>query len=161
MVLLEIENTGEFMNSLFLKEWMDEMEVMEGEIATFFHVKIDGRKRREWYAQEETQERQGELMTWGEYKQYAYQMIKGKKVPLLFRFVFRLPRKRMEEMLGSLRELQPEDVQGLYLNVKYEKKQLTVVTGISLRKFSLDKSLEMLWDEEVREGFKKRGIVAK
>ncbi len=35
MVLFEIENTGEFMNSLFVKEWLDIMELVEGEITTF------------------------------------------------------------------------------------------------------------------------------
>ncbi len=166
MVLFEIENTGEFMNSLFVKEWLDIMELVEGEITTFYNIKIDGRQYLEWYDTEEIQEKkeQGEFILWRNFKQYAYQLIKGKKVPQLFRLVLRLPKdkngmERMLEMAGG--EFLSEDVQGLYLNIKYEKQRLSVVTGISLKKFSMDKSLEQAWDEEIKTILKKQGFILK
>jgi hypothetical protein len=102
----------------------------------------------------------GEFVTWREYKQMAYQMIRGKKVPPLFRLVFRLPGKETEKLLERAGgELLTEDVQGVYLNVKYEKKKLGIVTGVSLRKFSMDKALEREWDDEVFGVLKRHGFI--
>ena len=67
--------------------------------------------------------------------------------------------ERMLEMAGG--EFLSEDVQGLYLNIKYEKQRLSVVTGISLKKFSMDKSLEQAWDEEIKTILKKQGFILK
>lgn len=167
MVLFEIENTGEFMNSLFVKEWLDFMELVEGEITTFYNVKIDGRQDMKWYDLQEIEEnniKQREFILWKNFKQYAYQLIKGKKVPQLFRLVLRLPKekdimKRMLELAGG--EFLLEDIQGFYLNIKYEKQQLSVITGISLKKFSMDKSLEQIWDDEVSTLLKKQGFLIK
>lgn len=163
MVFFEIENAGEFMNSLFLKEWLDDMELAEGEITTFCNVKIDGRRHISWYdTMEEEQAGRTEFITWKEYKQQAFQMIKGKKVPLLFRLVMKLPKNRMQGLLEAAGgSFLLEDIGGLYLNIKYEKKQLHVITGISVRKFPMDKSLEREWDDRVEDTLKKQGFLLK
>lgn len=161
MVLFEIENADEFMNSLFVKEWLDLMELVEGEITTFCNIKIDGRRYLEWYDSQEKENREsaGEFITWKEYKQQAFQLIRGKKVPLLFRLVLRLPESRLEKLMEAAGgELLPEDIQGMYLNIKYEKKLLRIVTGASLRKFSTDRSLEREWDDQVGAALKKHGF---
>lgn len=161
MVLFEIESAGEFMNSLFVKDWLDSMELVEGEITTFCHIEIGGRRYLEWYDSREKENREslGEFITWKEYKQQAFQLIKGKRVPLLFRLVLRLSGKQVGELLETAGgEMMPEDVQGVYLNIKYEKKLLRIVTGVSLRKFSMDKSLEREWDDQVGAVLKKYGF---
>lgn len=161
MVFFEIENAGEFMNSLFVKEWLDEMELVEGEITTFCNVKIDGRRHRLWYDSTEGETQAlTEFMTWKEYKQQAFSLVKGKKVPLLFRLVMKLPESRMKGLLEAAGgSFLPEDVSGVYLNIKYEKKQLHVITGVSIGKFSLDKSLEREWDDRVEAALKKQGFI--
>jgi len=161
MQLFEIENTGEFMNSLFVKEWLDAMEIVEGEIATFFHIKIDGRRLKGWYDSSEKETAPaGEFITWKEYKQQAFQMIRGKKAPSVFRLVFKMPSQGLVSLTAAAGgELAPEDVQGVYLNIKYEKKQLTLITGISLAKFSMDKSIEREWDDKVKGELVKRGFI--
>lgn len=162
MQLFEIENANEFMGSLFVKDWLDAMEVVEAEITTFFHIKMDGRRRLEWYdgaEQEQNSRRFGEFITWKEYKQQAYQMIKGKKVPSMFRLVLRMPKKGMERLASVSTDLLPSDIQGAYLNIKYEKKQLSIVTGVSITKFSMDKSIEREWDMQVEVQLKKKGFV--
>jgi len=161
MQLFEIENANEFMGSLFVKDWLDAMEVVEAEITTFFHIKMDGRRRFEWYdsaEQEQNSGQFGEFITWKEYKQQAYQIIKGKKVPSLFRLVLRMPKKGMERLASVSMDLLPSDIQGAYLNIKYEKKQLSIVTGVSITKFSMDKSIEREWDMQVEAQLKKRGL---
>ena len=47
-----------------------------------------------------------------------------------------------------------EDVQGLYLNIRYDGKHLSCITGTSFKTFTLDKSLEHAWDEMVQKFLK-------
>ena len=44
-----------------------------------------------------------------------------------------------------------EDVSALFLNVAYEHETLTATTGTSLKIFTLDKTLEQVWDQTVRK----------
>ena len=50
------------------------------------------------------------------------------------------------------------DVQGLYLNIRFEDGLLQCVTGTSLKTFSMDKSLEKLWDQTAMKFFLQQGI---
>ena len=45
----------------------------------------------------------------------------------------------------------PQDVSALFLNIYYENGALTVTTGTSLKVFTLDKTLEHLWDDTVEK----------
>ena len=86
-------------------------------------------------------------------------MIRGKRTPLHFKFVFQLPNEGMEELLGqSTLGCGPEDVFGLYLNCQYDGERLVLTTGTSLRFFSLDKSLDHLCDEYVAAYLKEKKI---
>ena len=38
-----------------------------------------------------------------------------------------------------------EDIEGLYLNIRYDGKGLTCITGTSLKLFTLDRTLELAW----------------
>ena len=51
-----------------------------------------------------------------------------------------------------------EDVQGLYLNIRYDGKHLSCITGTSFKTFTLDKSLEHAWDEMVQKFLKQKKI---
>ena len=70
--------------------------------------------------------------------------------------------KRQIERLLKQQELnfQPQDVQGLYLNLQYDGQNITCVTGTSIRLFTLDKSLEEAWDQMVQRFFLKKEISA-
>ena len=98
---------------------------------------------------------------WKDIREYAFSLIKGKKTPLSFRFVFRLSEANIERLLKQQElNFQPQDVQGLYLNLKYDGQNLTCVTGTSMRLFTLDKSLEEAWDQMVQRFFLKKEISA-
>ena len=73
-------------------------------------------------------------------------MIKGKKTPLGFKFVFCLSGENTARLL--LQEglsFSPEDVRGLYLNLSFDGSALHCVTGTSMNTFTMDKSLEHAW----------------
>ncbi len=46
----------------------------------------------------------------------------------------------------------------MYLNIRYETGELYCVTGTSLNFFTMDKSLEIEWDETVKLFFKEHHI---
>ena len=50
-------------------------------------------------------------------------------------------------------------IQGLYLNIRYEDGALYCVTGTSLNFFTLDKTLETEWDNAVRNFMRSHEIV--
>ena len=52
----------------------------------------------------------------------------------------------------------PVDVQGLYLNFKYDGTKLSCTTGTSMNLFTLDKSLEQAWDKMAQRIFAKYEI---
>lgn len=47
----------------------------------------------------------------------------------------------------------PEDIQGMYLNLSYDGLNLTCITGISMKTFTMDKSLERAWDDAAQKSF--------
>ena len=52
----------------------------------------------------------------------------------------------------------PADVFGLYLNLQYDGSHVTCTTGTSLRTFTMDKSLDRVWDEMVTKFFRQQQI---
>ena len=52
----------------------------------------------------------------------------------------------------------PEDVRGLYINLKYDGQKLQCVTGTAMNLFNMDKSLEQALDVMVQKFFAQKGI---
>ncbi|MDR1764521.1 MAG: DUF5721 family protein [Lachnospiraceae bacterium] len=51
-------------------------------------------------------------------------------------------------------------IPGFHLHVRYENSELTVVSGVSLNTFSMDKSMEEAWDRHVAAFLRDHGIPA-
>ena len=91
--------------------------------------------------------------------QYCFSLIKGKKTPLGFRFVFSLSPKNIARLIEQNKlGLNADDIQGLYLNLRYDSTGLQCITGTSFKSFSMDKSLEHAWDNMVQKFFQKKGL---
>lgn len=72
------------------------------------------------------------------------------------KIVFQLPKEHVYRLVESLGgKLKIEDVGGLYINIRFEKNELYIITGTAIKTFTLDKTLEQEWDVWVR-GFLKR-----
>ena len=52
----------------------------------------------------------------------------------------------------------PEEIRGLYMNFHYDGHHLQCITGTSLNTFTMDKSIEREWDQEVKNILKSRSI---
>ena len=74
-------------------------------------------------------------------------------------WVFSLNSKNISRLIEQKElGLNPADVQGLYLNIRYDGTHLTCVTGTSFKSFMMDKTLEREWDEMVKKFFLKKEI---
>ena len=77
----------------------------------------------------------------------CYFLIKGKRLPGSFKIVFKLAPEAVGNFLkNNGLPFTHDQVEGLYLNIRYEEQRLVCVTGTSVRMFTLDKTLEQQWD---------------
>ena len=92
-------------------------------------------------------------------KSFCYSVIKGKRTPLQFKFVFQLPQAACEKMIADhALPFEIENIFGCFLNFQYKDGKLLLTTGTSLKIFTMDKSLNRVFDEEVRQFLLKHEI---
>lgn len=139
------------MQHLLLKPTFDAFSLIEGEITTYNTFKIDGYLHKSFF--EEPPEKNYSL--WGDIREFCFQIIRGKRTPLSFRFILSLPQEQFADFLSrhEIAGIRPSDIQGLYLNIRYDGTSLQCTTGTSVSLFTLDKTLENAWDHSVRQFF--------
>ena len=100
-----------------------------------------------------------EYALWKELRKFCLSLIKGKRTPLGFHFVLSMSAPNIARLLEQEHlSFAPADVQGLYLNFKYDGTKLSCTTGTSMNLFTLDKSLEQAWDKMAQRIFAKYEI---
>lgn len=163
MIALQIQDIKNFMSKLLLSQTFDHFLLVEGSITTYNTFRIDGRIHKSFFSEEELEERgitHREFSLWKEVKPFCLELIKGKKTPLGFKFTFQLSKENTAKLLASsgITSIQPENVSGLLLNVRYENGALNVITATNLNLFTLEKSLEHAWDDMVKRFLKQQEI---
>ena len=157
MISLELTEVKECMSKLLLSEVFDPFYFIEGDITTFSTFSIDGFLKKEFYNKEDVPSRDYAL--WKDVREFCFSLIKGKRTPLNFRFILGLSDSNVEKLLlGQGLDFKPEDVRGLYINLKYDGSKLQCITGTSMNLFTMDKSLEQAWDKMVQKFFTKQEI---
>ena len=141
------------MNQLLCDHYFDNFPCILGEITTFNTFTMDGFIHKEYYFNpDENQDPpsdEPQYSTWADLRDFSYSLIKGQKLPLRFKFVFRFPSKEIKSFVAKYHlESTIEDIQGLYFNVRYESQHLYITTGTTLNTFSLSKDIEKAWDTE-------------
>ena len=106
------------MAHLLLKPTFHQYSFIEGEVTTFNKFHIDGRIHKEFFDEKP----EGEYSSWKEVQDFS---------------------SFLSERGLSLR---PDEIQGLYLNFRYDGSNLQCVTGVSTNSFTMDKTLEQEWD---------------
>ena len=161
MIALKIEDMKQFTARLFMGETFDHFLIREAEIITFNVFTIDGHIRQGYYSEEELEENQlEELSSLKMIRPYCFSLIKGKKLPGSFQIVLQMPPQAVEKFVAARQmPLRADQVNGLYLNIRYEEGKLFCVTGTSVSFFTLDKTLDSEWDQAVRSFLKKNEII--
>ena len=163
MVALQSQDIKIFMNKLLLSQTFDNFLLVEGSITTYNTFLIEGRVHKDFFSAEEIEEKNlenREFSLWKEVKPFCLKLIKGKKTPLGFKFTFQLSKENTAKLLVSsgITSIQPENISGLLLNIRYDNGALNVVTATNLSLFTLDKSLEHAWDDMVKRFLKQQEI---
>ncbi len=154
MIHLTID-TKKCMSELLLRETFDPFTFIDGEITTFSTFHIDGYLRKDFY--EEAPD--NDYGTWADYRNFCFTVIKGKRTPLGFKFVFALSKDQTQALLKEYSlDYAIENIQGLYVNFHFDGTKLSCTTGTSLKIFTLDKSLEHALDKWVENFFTSNNI---
>ncbi len=160
MIALQIQDIKTMMSQLLVHSLFDEFLVNEMDIATATTLHLDGKLNRAWYSSEEEELLEGRIYgKWSEMKPVAYQFVKGSRTPLSMKVVFQINQDQLSRVLqNSGLRIGAQDVNGLYLNLRYDSNGLYIITGTNLKLFSMDKSLEHYWDESVKQFLHKAKI---
>ncbi len=162
MVMFTIAEVKQFMAKLLTQNTFDDFILRELELSTFMNYSVNGKLNEAFFTTEELQARGSvRYAFWSEIRNIAYAMIKGNKTPLSMKIVFQLPEDRTDTLIAqSGGRIKPEEVGGLYMNVRFENNELHIITGTAIKTFTLDKTLEQEWDKEVARILKEQGIVS-
>lgn len=147
--IIEENEIKVFMDKLFRQDCFDRLEIRTVELETIVKYEISGSINKEYL--NENEERF--FAKWSEIKGYVFQLIKGHKKPKYLRLVFSLDD-------GALKALD-ENAAAAFLNLSYENNRVTGTTGTSQKGFSLDKSLDISWEDMIKRFFKKNEIIIK
>lgn len=156
MIGIQIKELKDFMGKLLKSECFDSFLLEEALISTSATYTIDGKINADFYTPEEKQDTDclaHEFLAWKDIRPLCFDLIKGKRTPLNFKFVLQL----MPEYWHAL---MPDDtsVKAAVLTIKYDGSVLTLVTGISYHTFVLDKTPDRLWDSSVEKFLDKKDI---
>ena len=82
----------------------------------------------------------------------CFDLIKGKKTPSSFKFIFSLSPENLHNTIEAASgSFTTNDVNGIFFNIRYQNEQLLLTTGVSYNIFSTDKTLENSWDAMMRK----------
>ena len=147
MVAFKIVDVKDFMNKLLIGEVFDNFLLVSFEINSFAKVTIDGLRNEAWY---EDSESLGRYLNWKELRNKVSLMVKGDRIPLTMKAVFRLSETNTEKVASKLgiNNVVEKDY-GLFFNLKFENNEVSIVTGVSVTDFLISKELGNLWDEDL------------
>lgn len=151
MIIYNIKDTKSFMNAMFKKDSFDRFEVRDVFITTFTSFEIHCKYNSKFFSLDASVEAANKKWcAWEEIKPYAFSIIKGSRTPALVKVIFSADESLIEE-------ISPQAA-SMFINVIFEKGNLTVSTGYSQKNFSLDKSAEVCWDEYVSGFLSENGL---
>ncbi len=153
-----IKDQKKFTELLFTGTLFDSFLLCEADFKTSHTLHIDGRICREYFDRPEDLP-QDSYSTWKSVRPVSFQIIKGKRLPVYFKLVLALSRENLAKTLrASSISMNPEDVEGMYLNIHYKDGILFCTSGIALNIFSMDRTLPDYWDKLITRFFDQNNI---
>ncbi len=162
MIALKITNVKQFMGKLLASEEFDSFMLEEASISTYNTFMIDGHQNRDFYTTEEWEDKEMrpyDFTTWKQIRPICFSLIKGTHTPSAFKFILHLiPDYTASILKNGDTSVMPQQIKALVLTVKYDGTVLTLITGTSFHTFIMDKTVDVLWDNAIRQFLDKRGI---
>lgn len=146
MIAFKIVDVKDFMNKLLIGEVFDNFLLVSFEITNYAKITIDGVKNEAWYEEETS----GRYIAWKEIRDKISSLLKGERVPLGIKGVFRLSEENTDKTAAKLGiKNAAEKDYGLFFTLKFEKGEINIVTGVSVTDFLMSKQIGNLWDEDL------------
>ena len=161
MTALQVTSMKQFMNRLLASESFDIFLLEEAVISTANTFTIDGRINREFFQSpdQDTSEDLPEFRPWGEMRNLCFDLIKGKRTPLFFRFTLQLMPEKADALLRQENcGVEPNQVKALALNIRYDGTRAVLTTATSLRTFLPSKEPDTIWDRALTKFLDREGI---
>lgn len=154
MLALKLTDIKDFMTKLLRSDIFDHFLLQEADILTGASFVIDGHINKDFYSSEELEAlglTDHKALPFSMLRTQCFDLIKGKKTPSSFKFIFLLSPDNLSRTLASVQSSYTvSDISGMFLNLRYQNQLLLLTTGVSYTIFSTDKSLEAEWDKLVR-----------
>lgn len=154
MLSITINDVKTFMSHLLSGDAFDRFYFVEAAVKMGISYHIDGHLNKDFFDSDIQQTLTREYSYWKEVRPKIFSLIKGTRLPLGCKIILAVPKSsvlRFLEKTGGL--FREEDIEGMYLNILYDPNNLIITTGISYRTFSLDKSLEHIFEDSIRSFF--------
>ena len=162
MIALNLLEIKDFMNKLLCTETFDHFLLKEALIQSSITWSVDGSINRDFFSGEELEALgvvDSAFLPFGMIRSHCFDLIKVKRTPSYFKFVFLLSPENLARTLAQIQSsYSSDDITGMFLNLKFQHGKLLLTTGISYRIFSVDKRLEQEWDVLVKRFLKNHGI---
>lgn len=154
MKAINIEDLRDFTKELFSGSLFDAYLLKELEIVTYNTFYINGKVN--FHKEESEME---EYSFWKSMKGFAFDIIKGKYLPISFKLILKLNSKELKKLIleNNLVDYQDKLLE-CFLNIRYENQKLTLTTGLFINEFTLDKSPDLVWDSKVLELLNSKNI---
>ena len=162
MIALNVLDIKPFMKHFLVGSTFDSFDLSEGSVTTFCTFSIDGTYMKDFDdPDEENEDTDRSFIPWGRVREHVFSLMRGKRTPLAFKFVFALPGRAVPRFLEkSGVVMDASEVSGLFLNVSFRSRKLMITTGTSLKTFTMDRTVDNAWDSYVQSFLKNRGIAA-
>lgn len=151
MLALHITSMKQFMNQLLASETFDIFLLEEAVITTANTYTIDGHLNKSFYAKEDLdcgQIPDFEYSPWSSMKGLCFQLIKGRRTPLSFKFIFHLKPALTARLLTQKEcSVDPALVKALVMTIRYDGTKAVITTGCAYNTFVMSKEPEAIWDE--------------
>ncbi len=152
MIALKITSVKSFMSSILKGNTFDNFLLKEASVSTALTHNIDGHINRDFFSKEEqtTENIPYEYIKWADFKSTCFEMIKGKRSPVFFRFVLLLMPDIAQMLLKSKNCIVDADhVEAMVLNILFSSNIITITTGLADSTFVMSKGPDNIWDEYI------------
>lgn len=155
---IEILDIKLFMQFLFQTDALDSYSFVSSELHTDMSYSLDGHINREFFTKEEQYDlgiEHAAYLPWHHAKEKIFSLIKGKKTPTTLKIILKASIEETESLLfATASSLHLNDVDGLFLNIIFQEGKLNVICGISYKIFTMDKTLESEFSDNIAALFK-------
>lgn len=158
MISIQIKNQKDFTTKLFANDCFDSLLFDNAHFRVFTDFIIDGRVNSSYFDNDD-EARSLSNLPWARFRNICFNIIKGNRKPVSFKIVLKLDSLSVRDFEES-EQIKTDDynINGLYLNIRYDSGSITCITGISASVFSIDKTVERLFDHYIHKYFMEKNI---